>query len=111
MMYALESLRAIIDNLDVRGKVFGYNVKPSNFQFIKKENHRENSIKVFEGTNITMVVGFGVLGLVIGTPSECNKYMEAKLKIQLPKQKSFPKKLKHHPKMHTPARQRKFKMN
>ena len=36
MMYALESLRAIIDNLDVRGKVFGYNVKPSNFQFIKK---------------------------------------------------------------------------
>ena len=32
----LKSLRALLDNLDVHGKAFGYNVKPSKYQLIKK---------------------------------------------------------------------------
>ena len=71
------SLRAILDNLDVHGKSFRCNVKPSKRELIVKENHRQSAIKVFEGTNITMLEGFRVLGLVIGTPSACDKYMES----------------------------------
>ena len=73
------SLRVILDNLDVHGKAFGYNVKPSKCQLIVKENCRESAIKVFEGTNITMVDGFRVLGSVIGTPSLCDKYIESEI--------------------------------
>ena len=54
-------------------KAFGYNVKPSKCQLIVKENRRDSAIKVIEGTNITMVDGFRVLGLVMGTPSACDK--------------------------------------
>ena len=46
---------------------------------------------MFEGTNITMVDGFRVLGMSIGTPSACDKYMESELKRQVPQLKSFPK--------------------
>ena len=35
-----KSLRAILDNLDVYGKAFGHNVKPSKCHFIVKENLR-----------------------------------------------------------------------
>ena len=63
----LKSLREILDNLDVHGKAFGYNVKSSKCQLIVKKNCRESAIKIF-GTNITMVDGFRVLGSVIGTP-------------------------------------------
>ena len=35
--------------------------------------------KLFEGTNITMADGFGVLGSVIGTSSACDKYMESEV--------------------------------
>ena len=66
---AAGDLRAILDNLGVHGKAFGYNVKPSKCQLIVKENRRESAIKVFEGTNITIVDGFRKLGLVIRTPS------------------------------------------
>ncbi|XP_063717712.1 ankyrin repeat domain-containing protein 49-like [Symsagittifera roscoffensis] len=45
----LKSLRAILDNLDVHGKAFSYNVEPSNCQLIVKENCRESTIKLFEG--------------------------------------------------------------
>ena len=45
-----KSLRAILDSLDVHGKAFGYNVKPSKCQLIEKENRRDSAIKVFEGT-------------------------------------------------------------
>ena len=65
----LKSLRAILDNLDVIGKAFGYNVKPSKCQLIVKENRRDSAIKVFEGTNITIVDGFRVLGSVRNTNS------------------------------------------
>ena len=75
----LKSLRAIVNNLDVHGKAFGYNVKPSKCQLIVKENRRDSAIKVFEGTNITMVDGFTLLGSVIGTPSACDKYMESEI--------------------------------
>ena len=67
----LKSVRAILDNLDVHGKALGYNVKPSKCQLIVRGNRRDSAIKVFEGTNITMVNGS-----VIGTPSACDKYME-----------------------------------
>ena len=42
----LKSLRAILDNLDLHGKAFGYNLKPSKFQLIVKGNLRESAIKV-----------------------------------------------------------------
>ena len=48
----LKSLRAILDNLDVHGKVLGYNVNSSKCQLIVKENRRDSAIKVFEGTYI-----------------------------------------------------------
>ena len=41
----LKSLRAILDNLDVHGKAFGYNVKPSKCQLIVKQNCSESAIK------------------------------------------------------------------
>ena len=59
----LNSLRAILDNLDVHGKAFGYNKKPSKCQLKVKKNCRQSAINVFEGTNSTMVDGFGDLGL------------------------------------------------
>ena len=75
----LKSLRALLDNLDMHGKAFGYNMKPSKCQLIVKENCRESAIKVFEGTNIKMVDGFRVHGSVIGTPSACDKYIESEI--------------------------------
>ena len=60
-------------------KALGYNMKPSKCQLIVKENRRDSAIKVSEGTNITMVEGFRVLGSVIGTPSACDKYMESEI--------------------------------
>ena len=75
----LESLRATLDNLDVHGKAFSYNVKLSKCQLIVKENCRESAIKIFEGTNITTVHGFRVLGSVIGTPSAYDKYIESEI--------------------------------
>ena len=73
----LKSLCAILDNLDVHGKAFVYNVKPSKCQLIEKDNRRDSAIKVFDGTNITIVDGFRVFGLVIGTQSACDKYLES----------------------------------
>ena len=61
----------------MHGKALRYNVKPSKCQLIVKENCRESAIKVFEGTNSTMIDGFRVLGLVIGTPSPCVKYIKS----------------------------------
>ena len=75
----LKSLRAKLDNLDVHEKAFGYNVKPAKCQLIVKENRRDSAIKVIEGTNITIVDGFRVLGSVIGTPSAWDKYMESEI--------------------------------
>ena len=76
----LISLRAILDKLDVRGKAFEYNVKPSKCQIIvEKISSLTVVIKVIEGTNITLVDGFRVLGLFIGTPSACDKYMESEI--------------------------------
>ena len=63
----------------MHGKAFGYNVKPCKCQLIVKENRRDSAIKVFEGTNITMVDGFRVLGSILGTPSACDKYMESEI--------------------------------
>ena len=71
----LKNLRAVLDKLDVHGKAFGYNVKPSKCQLRMNENRQESAIKIFEGTNITMVDGFSVLGSVLGTPSAYDKYM------------------------------------
>ena len=44
----------------------------------RKKKRRESAIKLFEGSNITMVDGFRVLGLVLGTPSACDN-MEIKI--------------------------------
>ena len=75
----LKSLRAMLDNLDVHGKAFGYKEEPSKCQLIVKENRHDSAIKVFKDTNITMVDGFRILGSVIGTPSACNKNMESEI--------------------------------
>ena len=75
----LKNLRAKQNNLDVHGKSFGYIVKPSKCHLILKENCRKSAIKLFEGTNITMIDGLRVLGLVIGTLSPCKKYMESEI--------------------------------
>ena len=58
---------------------FRHNVKPSKCHFIVKENRPDSTIKVFEGTNITVIDGFRVFGSVIGTPSACDKYMESEI--------------------------------
>ena len=78
------SLRAKLDNLDVHGKAFGYNVKPYKCQLIVKENRRESAIKVFEGTNITKLDGYRVLGSVIGAPSTSDIYMESEIEKAAP---------------------------
>ena len=44
-----------------------------------KPSCRDSAIKVFEGTNITKIDGFRVLGSIIGTPSACDKYMECEI--------------------------------
>ena len=75
----LKSLRAVLDNLNVHGKAFGYNMKPFKCQLIVKENRPDSATKLFEGTNITMVEVFRVPGSVIGTPSTCDKYMESEI--------------------------------
>ena len=60
----------------MHGKAFGYNVKPSKCQLIKKENHRDSATKIFVSINSTMADVFRALGSVIETPSACDKYME-----------------------------------
>ena len=57
--------------------------------------------KVIEGTNITMVDSFRVLGSVIGTPSACDKYMESEIE----------KTATLNEKQQYPATQREFKIN
>ena len=54
-------------------------MKPSKCQLKVKENRRESAIKLFEGTNITIVDGFRVLGSVIGTQPACNNFMESEI--------------------------------
>ena len=73
----LRKLRAILHNLDLHGKDFGYRVKPSKSQLIEKKNRRESAIKLSEGLIITMVDGFRVVVSVIGTLSACDKNMES----------------------------------
>ena len=60
-------------------KSFGYNEKVFKWQLKVKENRRESAIEVFEGTNFTLEDDFGVLGLVIGTPSACDIYNESEI--------------------------------
>ena len=106
----LKSLRALLDNLDVLGMAFGYNVKPSKCQLIEKENHRDSAIKVFEGTNNTMIDGFRVLGSVIGTPSTCDKYMESESEKTAMLNEKVSKIAGTSPQKRTPATQREFKI-
>ena len=84
-------------------------MKPSKRQLIAKENRRESAIKIFKGTNITMVNSFRVLGLVIRTPSACDKNMENEIEKTATLTEKPSKKLKHHGKTRTPATQREFK--
>ena len=70
-----------------------------------RDKRQQRAIKVFEGTNITTVDGFRVLGSVIGTPSPCDKYMETEIEniATLTSKISKIAKTKHHHKMYTPA--------
>ena len=54
-------------------------MKPSKCQLIVKINRRESAIKVFEGTNFTMVDGFRILGSVIGRPSAWDKLVGSEI--------------------------------
>ena len=88
----LMSFRARLDNLDVHGKTFGSKVEPSIRQLILKESPRESAIKLYEGTNITMVVGFRVVGSVIRRPSACDKYMKGEIEKTTTLEKKLSKK-------------------
>ena len=93
----LSSLRAILGNLDVHGKDFGYNMKPSKCQIIVKENSRDSAIKVFEGKTIIVVDGFRVIGSVIGAPSACDKNMESETEKTVTLPENFSKIAKTSP--------------
>ena len=50
-----------------------------------------------DGTNITMLDGFRVLGLVIGTPSACDKYMKSEIEMTTTLTEKFSKIAKASP--------------
>ena len=68
-------------------------------------------IKVFEGTNITLVDGFRVLGLFIGTPSACDKYMESEIEKTATLTENFSKIAKTSPQNAFSCYTKEFKIN
>ena len=58
------------------GKFFGYLVKASKCQLIVKDEKHGEAQKIFANTGITIKAGARVLGSVIGTESECKKFLE-----------------------------------
>ena len=87
-------------------------MKPSKCQLILKENRRHSAIKVFEGTNITSVDGFRVLGSVPGIPSACDKQLESEIEKTATLSEKLSKIAKTSPQnVRTPATKKEFKIN
>ena len=72
----LSNLRTVLDKIVSLGKFFGYHVKASKCQLIVKDEKLGEAQKVFANTGITIKAGARVLGSVIGTESECKKFLE-----------------------------------
>ena len=79
----LSNLRTVLDEIVSIGKFFGYHVKASKCQLIVKDEKLGEAKKIFENTGITMKAGARVLGSVIGTESECRKFLEIQQKKQI----------------------------
>ena len=72
----LSNLRTVLDKIVSLGKFFGYHVKASECQLIFKDEKLGEAQKIFANTGITIKAGARVLGSVIGTESECKKFLE-----------------------------------
>ena len=72
----LSNLRTVIDKIVSLGNFFGYHVKESKCQLIVKDEKLGEAQKIFANTGITTKAGAQVLGLVIGTASECKKFLK-----------------------------------
>ena len=72
----LSNLRTVLDKIVSLGKFFGYHVKASKCQLTVKDEKLGEAQKIFANTGITIKAGARVLGSVIGTESECKKFLE-----------------------------------
>ena len=72
----LSNLRTVLDEIVSLGKFFGYHVKTSKCQLIVKDEKLGEAQKNLANTGITIKAGARVLGSVIGTESECKKFLE-----------------------------------
>ena len=69
----LSNLRTVLEKNISLGKFSGYHVKASKCQLIVKDETLGEAQKIFANTGITMKAG---TGSVIGTESECKKFLE-----------------------------------
>ena len=72
----LSNLRTVLYKIVSLGKFFGYHVKASKCQLIAKDEKHSEAQKIFANTGISIKAGARVLGSVIGTESECKKFLE-----------------------------------
>ena len=79
----LSNLRTVLDKIVSLNKFFGYHVKASKCQLIVKDEKFGEAQKVFANTGITIKAEARVLGSVIGTESECKKFLELKQNEQI----------------------------
>ena len=68
--------RTVLDKIVSLGKFIGYHVKASKCQLIVKDEKLGEAQKIFANTGITIKSGARLLGSVIGTESECKKFLE-----------------------------------
>ena len=72
----LSNLRTVLDKIVSLGNFFRYHVKASKCQFIVKDENLGEAQKIFANTGITIKAGAGMLVSVIGSESECKKFLE-----------------------------------
>ena len=72
----LSNLRTVLDKIVSLGKFFGNHVKASKCQLIVEDEKLGEAQQIFANTGITIKAGARVLGSVIGTESECKKFLE-----------------------------------
>ena len=97
------NLRTVLDKIVTLGKFFGYHVKASKCQLIAKDEKLGEGEKVFKNRGITIKAGDRVLGSVIGTESECKKFLEFQQTEQIKILKKLTKLLKPSSKKFMPA--------
>ena len=86
----LRNLRTVLDKIvsrlpreSITATIFGYHVKASKCQLIVNEEKLGEAQKIFANTGITIKAGARVLGSVIGTESECKKFLEIQQNEQI----------------------------